>query len=108
MYDKIAVVGNKDSVFAFKAVGVDVRGASSADEAKNAVKKLAAEGYKIIFITEDLAEQTQDFLDRYKTKTYPAVIPIPKGGESTGYAMNGLKKDMEKAIGADILFKDKQ
>lgn len=106
MYDKIAVVGNKDSVFAFKAVGIDVADAGSADEAKEAVKKLASDGYKVIFITEDLAEETEEFLNKYRTKTYPAIIPIPKGGESTGYAMSGLKKDMEKAIGADILFKN--
>jgi len=108
MYNKIAVVGNKDSVFAFKAVGIDVSDAQSADEAKEEIKKLAAKGYKVIFITEDLAEQAEEFIEKYKAKTYPAIIPIPKGGESTGYAMNGLKKDMEKAIGADILFKDKQ
>jgi len=108
MYNKIAVIGNKDSVFAFKAVGIDVFDADGAEKAKENVKKLAQDGYKVIFITEDLAEQIEEFLNKYKVKTYPAIIPIPKGGKSSGYAMNGLKRDMEKAIGADILFKDKQ
>lgn len=108
MSDGIAVVGNKDSVFAFKAVGIDVFDAADAEGAKSAVKELAHRGYKVIFITEDLAEQTEEFLNKYRAKAYPAIIPIPKGGKGTGYSMNGLKKDMEKAIGADILFKDKQ
>lgn len=106
MSDKMAVIGDKDSIFAFKAVGVEVFGAETDAEAKTQIKKLAKENYKVIFITEDLAEKLEEYLDRYRTAPYPAVIPIPRGGASTGYAMTSLKRDMEKAIGADILFKD--
>lgn len=108
MSDKMAVVGDKDSIFAFKAVGVEVFSAETENEAKERVKALAKENYKVIFITEDLAEKIEEFLGRYRTKTYPAVIPIPKGGRGTGYAMNSLKRDMDKAIGADILFQDQK
>ena len=104
MSDKMAVIGDKDSIFAFKAVGVEVYGAADEKEAKTRVRDLAAAGYKVIFLTEDLAERLESFLEPYRAKTYPAVIPIPRGGRSTGYAMSGLKRDMEKAIGADILF----
>lgn len=107
MSDKMAVVGDKDSVFAFKAVGVEVFPAETEEEAKERVRTLARENYKVIFITEDLAEKIEEFLNRYRTKAYPVVLPIPKGGQSTGYAVNSLKRDMDKAIGADILFKDK-
>ena len=106
MSDKMAVVGDKNSIFAFKAIGVEVFGADTEAEAKERIKYLAKENYKVIFITEDLAEKTEDFLDRYRVQPYPAIIPIPRGGESTGYAMTSLRRDMEKAIGADILFKD--
>lgn len=108
MSDRMAVVGDKDSIFAFKAVGVEVFGVETDTEAKERIRTLAKENYKVIFITEDLAEKLEEFLNRYRTKTYPAVIPIPKGGQGTGYAMNSLRRDMDKAIGADILFKDKK
>lgn len=108
MLDKMAVIGDKDSIFAFKAVGVEVFGADGEEQAKEHVKTLVKENYKVIFITEDLAEKLEDFLNRYRTRTYPAIIPIPKGGVAGGYAMNSLKRDMDKAIGADILFKDKK
>jgi V/A-type H+-transporting ATPase subunit F len=104
----MAVIGDKNSIFAFKAVGVEVFGADTETEAKEIVKTLAKENYKVIFITEDLAEKLEEFLNRYRTKTYPAIIPIPKGGTTSGYAMNSLRRDMDKAIGADILFKDKK
>lgn len=108
MSDKMAVIGDKNSIFAFKAIGVEVFGADGETEAKERVKHLAKENYKVIFITEDLAEKLEDFLKRYRSMPYPAVIPIPKGGASSGYGMESLKRDMEKAIGADILFKDKK
>ncbi len=106
MLDKMAVIGDKDSNFAFKAVGVDVFGAEKEDEAREIIKDLAANGYKVIFIAEDLAEKIDAFLEKYRAQTYPAIIPIPRGGKSSGYAMQGLKRDMDKAIGADILFKN--
>lgn len=38
---KIAVVGDKDSVLAFKAIGLEVHAVESADEAATVLKKLA-------------------------------------------------------------------
>lgn len=108
MSDKLAVVGDKNSIFAFKAVGVEVFGADTEAEAKERIKFLAKENYKVIFVSEDLAEKLEEFLNRYRTATYPAIIPIPKGGVSNGYGMESLRRDMEKAIGADILFKDRK
>lgn len=102
MYDKMAVIGDKDSVFAFKAVGVDVFGASDAEEAKAHLKAVQND-YKVIFITEDLAEALEEQLKKYRSSPYPAIIPIPRKGKGSGYAMRGLRSDMEKAIGADIL-----
>lgn len=106
MYDRIAVIGDKDSVFAFKAVGVEVYSTSNSLEARDLVRKLAKEGVKVICIIESLAAELDGFLNKLKSKTYPAVIPIPGGGARLNLGMLGIKKDMEKAIGADILFKD--
>ncbi|MBO8424446.1 MAG: V-type ATP synthase subunit F [Firmicutes bacterium] len=104
--NKIAVIGDKDSVLAFRALGVDVFDARTDAEAEDRLKKLARE-YSVIFITEDIAERISDIVARYKTRPYPAVIPIPSAQGSTGYGMRGLSKDVEKAIGSDILFGDK-
>lgn len=101
--NKIAVIGDKDSVLAFRALGVDVFDARTTFDAKEILKKLARE-YAIIFITEDIAENIQDIIARYKTRAYPAVIPIPSAGGTTGFGLKGLSKDVEKALGADILF----
>lgn len=101
--EKIAVVGDKDSVLAFKAVGLDVFPISDEEEASDKVRLLARE-YAVIFVTEKLAAKMEPLLKRYKARAYPAVIPIPDASGSTGFGFYGIKKDVEKAIGADILF----
>lgn len=100
---KIAVVGDKDSVLAFKAIGLEVHAVESADEAATVLKKLARD-CAVIFITEQIAEKVSDVIQRYKARPYPAVIPIPSGEGSNGFGMDGIRSDVEKAIGADILF----
>ena len=59
MSEKMAVIGDKDSIFAFKAVGVEVFGAADESEAKERLKALVKENYKVIFLTEDLAQALQ-------------------------------------------------
>lgn len=101
--NKIAVVGDKDSVLAFKAIGVEVFSVNGFFEAREIVKKLARD-YAVIFITEEIAKELTSLTDRYKARAYPVIIPIPSAAGTTGYGMEGIKKDVEKAIGADILF----
>ena len=102
--NKIAVIGDKDSILAFKAVGADVFPIKNYFDAAETMKKLAR-SYAIVFVTEDIAENISDIIDRYKTRPYPAVIPIPGAAGSTGYGMSGISKNVEKAIGSDILNK---
>ena len=100
---KIAVVGDKDLILAFKAISMEVFCANTKEEGEAIIKKLA-KTHSVIFITENLAEQIDTLLAKYKTKAYPAIIPIPDGGKSNGYGMQGIKADVERAIGTDILF----
>ena len=61
---------------------------------------------RVIFITETAALEAPEALERYQTQADVAVIPIPGSQGSTGYAMARVKANVEKAIGADILFKN--
>lgn len=101
---KIAIIGDKDSILAFKAVGAEIFNARSGFEANDILRTLAKQDYAVIFISEDLAENIKDTLEKLKSRAFPTVIPIPKQGHNSGFGMKGLKKDVEKAIGADILF----
>lgn len=102
---KIAVIGDRDSVLGFMAVGFDVFEVSTPRQASRTVDKLADDGYAIIFITQSYAEKIADKTEEYVSSMLPAIIPIPdKSGSGLGEA--NLKRAVERAVGADIIFRD--
>lgn len=103
---KIGVIGDKDSALGFMAVGFMVRPVSDRDDAAKALEEMAKDDYAVIFITEELAIQLEEEILKYRDAPLPAVISIPSKNGSTGYGMASIKRSVENAIGADILFKD--
>lgn len=103
--NKIGVVGDSDSIIGFRTLGIDVYPAAE-NEVTAVINRLAASGYAIIFVTEQAAEAAAETIDRYKTSPFPAIIPIPGNRGGAGFGMKGIHANVEKAIGADILFKD--
>ena len=103
MKGKMAIIGSDDSVFAFKAVGVDAYSAFSPESAESLLKKIAKE-YQIIFITDVLAKGMEEIIKRYLNSAYPVIISVPSKNGSNGYGMESIKATMEKALGVDILF----
>ncbi|HBV69151.1 MAG TPA: V-type ATP synthase subunit F [Clostridiales bacterium] len=101
---KIGVIGDKQSVLGFKAVGLNVFDCSSKEEARGKLKSIAEEGYAIIYITENLYNELKDDVCVYDEKRLPAIIPIPGMSGTTGTGIANIKKAVEKAVGADILF----
>ena len=100
---KIAVIGDKESILIFKALGFHTVEAFTAETVDKAIKALAEDHYAVIYITEDAAEMVAETIDRYKTIAYPAIIPIPGRTGAKGIGMKGVRANVEKAIGADIL-----
>ena len=100
---KIAVLGDWDSVFGFKALGLDAFPVKTVDEAKSTLHRLAKESYAIVYLTEQLARFMDEELTRYKDELTPAVILIPGKEGSLGIGMANIKKSVERAVGADIL-----
>ena len=99
---KIAVLGDRDSVLGFKALGLDIFPVEGTEEARQTLHKLAKEDYAIIYITEQLAQSVRADIDRYKTSVTPAVILIPGKSGSLGLGAQALQSAIERAVGADI------
>ena len=100
---RIAVLGDRESVLGFKALGLDVFPAESVEEARSTLHRLAKENYAVVYMTEQLAQYMTDDLGRYKDELTPAVILIPGKEGSLGIGMANVKKSVERAVGADIL-----
>ncbi len=102
---KIAVIGKKDSVLGFKAVGLDVFFTDHL-VLSDLIDDLAKKQYAIIYVTEEVFEKIRDSIADYHDEIIPAIIPIPSNKGSKGIGMKNIKDAAEKAIGADILFND--
>jgi len=100
---KIGVVGDKDSVLAFKAIGIDVFPVVEVEEARKTIDKMAREQYAVIFITEQLAKDLEETIERYNRQMLPAVILIPSNQGSLNIGMQRIKDNVEKAVGVNIL-----
>lgn len=100
---KVAVVGDKDSILGFKALGIDAFPVFDGDEARKAVDNLARKDYGIIFITEQMASLIPDTIERYNNKMIPAVILIPSNQGTLDIGMNRIRDNVEKAVGINIL-----
>ena len=101
---KMAVIGDKDSVMLFKAVGIDVFYETDGEKANRQIKQLARDGYGVIYLTETLYPRCADAIEAFKTEPYPAIIPIPDVHGSQGTGIRNLKEYVETAVGVDILF----
>ncbi|WP_343763479.1 V-type ATP synthase subunit F [Clostridium oceanicum] len=100
---KIGVVGDKNSIIAFKAIGIDVYPVVGEEEGRKAIDRMAANGYAIIFVTEQIAKDLGETIDRYSNKVTPAIILIPSNQGSLNIGMQRINDNVEKAVGVNIL-----
>lgn len=102
---KIGVVGDKNSILAFKAFGFDVCEAdeSSPDNSRKIVDRMARADYGLIFVTEQIAETIMETIERYGRRIAPAIVLIPGNKGSLGIGMAKIWSNVEKAVGINIL-----
>lgn len=103
MAHKIAVVGDKDSILPFKIIGFDVFNAGTAQKARLTIDRLAEEDYGVIYLTENVAKEIPDTIKRYDAEVKPAIILIPNHKGSLNIGKNRIQKNVEKAVGQNIL-----
>ena len=102
---RVGIIGDRESVLGFMALGYTVCEVSDTESARKALRELAQDqSFGIIFVTEALAPELAEDIDRYKDSPLPAIITIPTaGGAGQGYGMQSLRHAVERAVGADIL-----
>lgn len=101
---KIAVMGDRDSIYGFAAVGLEPVVAEDAADAAEKLRRLAESDYAVIYITEALAEKIEKEIARYADRPLPSIILIPGVTGNTGSGLRSVKRSVERAIGSDIIF----
>lgn len=102
---KIAVIVDHDSILGFKAVGVTAFPVTEPEQTKAVLKSLVGdETYQVVFITEQAAAAAKETVDDLRKRMTPILVPIPSSQGSLGLGMEQIRRNVEKAVGADILF----
>jgi len=101
---KIAVMGDRASIYGFASVGLDIFPVDDAREALRCLRTLCESGYGIVYVTEALMGAMGEDVAPYRDRPLPAVIAIPGATGNLDYGMRELKKSVERAIGSDIVF----
>lgn len=102
---KICVIGGRDTVIGFKALGLDTYPVDNTDDAKRILRELSEpeSNCAIIYLEENLAEALKVQIDRIKERPSPAVILIPGREGSLGIGMRELYEAVDKAVGVAII-----
>lgn len=104
----VGVVGERDVVLAFKAIGMRAVATQTPEQTTKAIHDLQKDGVPVIFITEGAARAVPETLARYQSDPSVSIIPIPGVQGSDGFGMRRVRENVEKAVGADILFSDEK
>jgi V/A-type H+-transporting ATPase subunit F len=103
---KIGIIGDPDSVLGFKVFGLDAFACTSKEEAARTLHQIVKDDYGIIYITEKYFKEIDTEIAKYADLRIPAIVPIPGIDGSYGMGLTNVKRSVEKAVGADILFGD--
>ena len=100
---RIAVIGDWQSVMGFRALGLDTYPVTGPGEAREKIRELAGTDCAVIYLTETLARDLEDVIDRYKDELQPAIILIPGREGPLGIGRDNIQRSIQRAVGADIL-----
>jgi len=107
MYN-IAMIGNRDSIIGFKLLGISIFPVSKKEETIEVLNKIVKEKYAAVFITEEIAIQIFEKIEELQKNSLLSFTIIPNKFEKKNLGLKILEKNIEKAIGTDILFRKEE
>ncbi|UCE05896.1 MAG: hypothetical protein JSW07_20275 [bacterium] len=99
----IAILGDKDTIWPFKAFGFDLFPIVKLDNAEAVLEDTIKKRYKIIFVTEDLYKKFRDQIIEAQLEPLPAIMVIPNIKGSQDIGKKELRQAIRTAIGSDII-----
>ncbi|MFW9830300.1 MAG: V-type ATP synthase subunit F [Candidatus Thorarchaeota archaeon] len=104
MTEKIAIIGDIDTVVGFRLAGI-LKTFVPPDEpsTRRALTDFAADSdVSIIIITEQLADPVRDKIDEISEQAYPVIVEIP---DKSGHLLekdSPLRRLVKRAIGVEL------
>jgi vacuolar-type H+-ATPase subunit F/Vma7 len=103
MFDKVAVVGGRDLVFAFRVMGLKVFSPKNLEEAKKVIEIIKEKDFALCLLHESLFEPLSDELKTLKDKFCPVVVGFSDYRKVTDYLEKVVRQLAIKATGSDVL-----
>jgi len=108
MFDKVAVVGEADLIFALRALGVKIFSPKSLEEAKMVMKSLAKENFALCFLHESFLEPLREEREDLRDKFCPVVVGFSDYRKVTDQLERMMRAVAIKATGSDSLVKKRE
>ena len=102
---KMGLIGDRDTIMGFRALGLTTHEVVTREQVIGALSQVMAEDYAVIFMTERAYAEVQDVVRAYRERSLPVITIIPDNRGNLGLGMKRMRNLVEKAVGADILFK---
>ncbi|MFP4082238.1 MAG: V-type ATP synthase subunit F [Candidatus Aminicenantes bacterium] len=107
MFEKVAVVGHSDFIFAFKALGIRVFSPKNTQEAREVMAMLDKQNYALVFLHESLFRSLEKERKILSQKFCPVVVGFSDYRRVTDYLERMMKETAIKATGSDSLVRRK-
>lgn len=101
---KVGFIGDYDSICGFAALGADIFVCDNPKDAARTVRTLSKSVYGIIFMTEECFAAAEEEIA--SEAAAPAFVPIPSAGAALGLGRERMKRCVERAVGADVIYND--
>jgi len=104
MDGKVAVLGNKDFVMPFSALGLDTFAVGEGRELIiESAKMIIAGKYALVVVAENVAETAEEVFSAQRNQPTPCIVAVPFTTESEGFATKALGNVLRMATGINIL-----
>lgn len=103
---KMGLIGDRDTIMGFRALGLNTHEIVTREDAIAALRQVMEEDYAVIFMTERTYALIPDVLREYRDRSLPVINIIPDNRGNLGLGLKRMRSLVEKAVGADILFKE--
>lgn len=101
----IAIIGEKDIIIGYSLIGFKTFPVIGENEARIALDKCIQNNIAIVFITDDIAQLIIDDIEKYQKISPTSICILPNRIKDSGLTFKMLRKNVEKAVGTDILFR---
>lgn len=103
MKENIAIIGEKNFIYGFQGLSVDIFGVQNQQEARQMLEELVKQTYPIIYITETYARDILDLIEHLNKISSSSIVIIPGTGVTEKLGDQQLKNIIRKAVGTEII-----